>query len=331
MGSFRHVHPALTAVFAGLLLAGASLCQDSTASAGPMLGLVFDRAVKGVRPIWGIPGSAFYGPPLGLGFNVARAAVAQSSALVTSTDGGVFLVRINDGAVSTWPIDAPASPDSMAISSNAAAAALYYRDQGAIALVTLGDQPAVTSTLPAPGAISNLAISDDAKALACTETSDAGDTLVAIDAISGAPRNVAQSGHIAAAAFLPGTQDVVYADDNAGAVSLVRGLLADAVSTPLLAGDPRMAGPGALQPSASGSQVIVAGPKDGSVGILDLAGGDPVFLNCNCSPVNLARLISKSLYVLTEFQDGVLWLLDASAPRILFVPPDADSASGVLP
>lgn len=316
-------------LFAGLIISGAAFCQDSPPSAGPMLGLVFDRAAKGVRPIWGIPGSAFYGPPLALGFDVARAAVAQNNALAVSTDGSVFFARMNDGAVSARPIDAPPSPDSVAISSNAASAALYYRDHGSIALLTLGDQPVVTSTFPAPGALSGLAISDDGKALACIETSDAGSTLVAIDAASGAPRNIAQAGHIAAAAFLPGTQDVVYADDNAGAVSLVRALLADAVSTPLLAGDERMPAPGAIQPSSSGAQVIVAGPKDGSVGILDLAGGDPVFMNCNCTPGNLARLLSKSLYVLTEFQDGVIWLLDSSTPRVLFVPPETDSASGV--
>lgn len=328
MRPFGYLHQGRAALFAALMISGVAFCQDTRPGAGPMLGLVFDRAAKGVRPIWGIPGSAFYAPTLALGFDVARAAIAQNSALVVSTDGGVFVARMNDGAVSTQAIDAPPTPDYVAVSSSAAFAALYYRDQASIALLTLGDQPAVTTTFPAPGTLSALAISDDGKALVCIETSDSGSTLVAIDAASGAPRNIAQAGHIPGAAFLPGTEDVVYPDDHAGAVTLVRAVLADATSKPLLAGDERMPAPGAVEPSSSGGQVIVAGPKDGSVGILDLAGADPVFINCKCAPGNLTRLLSRSLYVLTEFQDGVVWLLDSSTPRVLFVPPDTDSAPG---
>jgi hypothetical protein len=303
--------------------------QDSGSNAGPMLGLMFDRPIKGIRPIWGIPGSAFYGAPLNLGFDVARAAIAQNVAIVASTDGAVFFAQLKDGVVSTQAINAPPSPDAIAISSSGAFAALYYHDQASITVLTLGAAPSVQNSIPAPDAISALAISDDGKALAYAQNTDSNSNLISLDAVAGTPRNVAQAVHIVAAAFLPGSEDLVFADDAGGAVVLVRGLLDTATATSLLSGDQRMLAPGAVQPSVNGTQIVVAGPKDGSIAILDLGGGDPVFLNCNCAPGNLAGLSSKILYVLTGFQDGVVWLLDSSnPPRVLFVPPENDSASG---
>jgi len=316
-------------VFAILPLTPIVFGQDNAPNAGPMLGLVFDRPAKGIRPLWGIPGSAFYGPPLHLGFDVARAAIAQNVAVAASADGPVFLAQLKDGLASTQAIDTAPAPDAIAISSNGAFAALYYHDQASIAVLALTGGPSVRNAIPAPDAISALVISDDGKALACAQTTDSGAGLISIDAAAGTPRNITQAAHIAALTFLPASEDLVYADDAGGAVVLLRGILDAATATSLLTGDQRMPAPGALQPSLNGNQVVIAGPRDGSIAILDLAGADPVFLNCNCTPGNLAGLSSKTLYVLTGFQDGVVWLLDSSSPpRVLFVPPENDSASG---
>lgn len=207
---------------------------------------------------------------------------------------------------------------------------MYYRDQASITILALVGAPSVRNSIPAPDAISALVISDDGKALACAQTTDSTSNLISIDAVAGTPRNIAQAVHIVAAAFLPGSEDVVYADDAGGAVVLVRGLLDAATATSLLSGEQRMPAPGAVQPSVNGTQIVVAGPKDGSIAILDLGGGDPVFISCHCAPGNLAGLSSRTLYVLTGFQDGVVWLLDSSIPpRVLFVPPENDSASGL--
>jgi len=58
---------------AGFAFAGSSIV---TTLGGPRLGLVFDRAAGGLRPIGGIPGAAITGEPLALGFTISRAEIS---------------------------------------------------------------------------------------------------------------------------------------------------------------------------------------------------------------------------------------------------------------
>ncbi|HEY1217850.1 MAG TPA: hypothetical protein VGF03_02855, partial [Bryobacteraceae bacterium] len=84
----------LTAVFSvSFAFAGSSIV---TTLSGPRLGLVFDRAAGGLRPISGIPGAATTGEPLALGLTISRAEIspAQDAALVLNArSSSVALIR----------------------------------------------------------------------------------------------------------------------------------------------------------------------------------------------------------------------------------------------
>jgi hypothetical protein len=296
------------------------------------------------------------GAPLDLGFDLAEAQAARDSAIATSMLGNVYYVRMIGGAAQTERTEAPPAPDVLAISPGAKYAALYYGARRSVSLLELGEHARMVKTFAAPAAADQLAVSDTGGAIAIAQDSaagcsprghavaarrshapdaracDAADTggLRALNVATGEWREVAGRVNVSSVAFLAASDDVVYADEQRGVVALVSGILDQPASRVLLEADARMTSPAAVQ-SGAGSQIIAAA-KDGAIVILDSTAADAKYLNCRCEPTRITRLPGATgLYVLTEFRDGVVWVVDASTPRVLFVPPEKDLARQGLP
>jgi hypothetical protein len=318
---------------------------------GPMLGLAFDRTAKVIRPLWGVPGSALSGAAVDVGFEIADAQVTRNSAVVVSTGGAVYFVRIQNGTAQGLPTNVAPHPSAIAISANGSHAALYYRDEGSITILKLNEGAQVDKTAPAPQGADAVAISDDGQALAiavnttpgCSPTgrrpggmrshapahdacAAAGGSGLQVMNRTGQWSTIAQRAHISSLAFLPSSTDLVYADERRGIVAVVRAVLGQPTTQILLDRDRRMPSPAAVQPGPG--LRVVAGSRDGAVAILDTAGGEPTFLTCGCEPTRVAPVRgAHDLYLLNDFAGGIVWMLDAAKSRLLFVPPENDAVA----
>lgn len=309
---------------------------------GPSLGMVFDASVKGVRPIWGIPGASTLGQPLALGFAVSLAAVSpvQSYALVWSEDNGALsTVQLKDGAVNVSAVSGiSTAPARIALSPNGAFAALYFKDQNAVQIIS--GLPSGAATGPRidlsglPAALTNLVINDAGdKVLASLDQGGTPETrqssLYLLTPADNSARVVLTSPHLADIAFLSKSDDAAFADDQENSVSVLRDVANTAARTVLISGDQVLQKPAAVQALSGNQQVLAGSSQGGAVAVLDLAGAPPFFLSCRCSPTSVHRLSASSVFQLTEPKDGLLWILDwdPDSPRILFVPPETDSSS----
>src|SRR6185295_5839030 len=79
-----------------LLIASAAFPQsDSGSVGGPVLGLVFDGDVRGIRPLLGVPGSSTLGQSLDPAASFADAVTAGDFALAVDTAGTAVLLSTN--------------------------------------------------------------------------------------------------------------------------------------------------------------------------------------------------------------------------------------------
>lgn len=76
------------------------LGQDSNLT-GPVSGLLVDEQSRSIRPIVGMPGSAYAGDASVTAFDFASAAPDGRNALITRA-GSLYLIRRLDGAAPVW-------------------------------------------------------------------------------------------------------------------------------------------------------------------------------------------------------------------------------------
>jgi DNA-binding beta-propeller fold protein YncE len=295
--------------------------------AGPVLGFVFDPA-DGLHSILGMAGASTLSPPLDLS-GASRVAISprQNYALAVSASNPYLLrVLLGDG-ISVEQLGIPISTAGLiALSPTGSTAAVHDRDRNRIGVIT--GLPA-SATLAGefdlstfPGALASLAVSDDASVVIAS-FSDVEESSVVALRLQGPVQILTTPRRATAAAFLPGSRDVLIADGPASEIYMVRDAGASAEST-LLAGDAEgITEPTAVGVSRDGKRAFMASSRDGRVATVDLATGAVTIIPCTCSPTDLAILNGNAVFRLTAPTAGPLWLLDAEGPepRIVFVPP----------
>jgi hypothetical protein len=296
---------------------------------GPILGWVFDRSVRGVRPILGIGGASVLGEPLDAGFQMEQAAVSPSRDYILAVAAGagdVLQLRIRRTGVEPRLLAAAAAPDRIALSPTGSAAALYYSAAGKISVVSgLPDAPAIAREVELPAPAGALAISDDGEALLVSGE----DGSLFLASPSAGVRLVATFGHISAVAFLNQSRDALAADDRENAVYLIR----DVTGAPqvlVLAGEKEgIAGPVAVAASSDNQRAFVASAGARGVVVLSMAGGAPALIACDCVPAGLERVEGNDAFRLTPLSREPMWMLDGDAaqPRVTFVPPPPPNRS----
>src|SRR5438874_1999780 len=115
-----------------LLLAGAcalmALGQDSRMS-GPVPGFVFHSPTRSIRPIIGVPGSAYLGPMVAPDFDAASVSPLGKSALATRGGQLFFVQGLDSGDPPATPIEGAISGvDRFAWSQDGLSAAVYSAD-----------------------------------------------------------------------------------------------------------------------------------------------------------------------------------------------------------
>ena len=156
------------------IAAGLAYAQQGNV-AGPVSGIVFDRASRQLRPVLGIPGASLLGDPIVLGVDAASAWVAplQNAAFVAASDGKLHWFRFEAGRSSEIPVgEGIAAPQAVIFSPFGNRGRPSQRESGAV-IKGLPDAPAPAGNVELPSGHAarpvvrrlTLAISDDASYL----------------------------------------------------------------------------------------------------------------------------------------------------------------------
>ncbi len=304
-----------------------------TTLGGPRLGLVFDRAAGGLRPISGIPGAATTGEPLAVGFTISRAEIspAQDAALVV--DARNSSVALIHAAGSDWvaaSLDGvQPAPDSMVFSTGGSAAALYYA-AGRVQIITgLPAAPGApqeidVSSLPSP--VTAMAVDDSGSFLLMAAGQAESVSLYRIP-IHSAPSLVASFRSVASVRLFNAAQQALVTDTLAATVYQIADPAGAAVLQVVASELNGVQGLVAADTDATGQRVFAAG-GNGTVFIFDRSGGAATTIDCACAPTGLFRLAGAATFRLTEPAAGPVQVLDANAaPRIVAVPPPVKAAA----
>lgn len=313
--------------FCGLILLGVTACAQTSMSV-PDLGIVYDPAVKGLRPIWGVAGSAFLGAPIELGFDVIKAAVAQrQNPMLAATADAVYVVRLSSSGVSSLPVPGwPGMPDLLRSNASGNTAAAYYTDSRTlfIARALDAESPGVT-TVPLERAPSSVAISDDGRLLvAISPREDESVESLLIETESGSVRVLDGFVRPTAAVFLSGAHDLVVADPGSDAVLLIRDVAAGGERSVLTSAGGESARPQSIQVSPDNRQLLFADTVNRSVTVFNIETGERRSIASRFKPSAVQPLWLAGLYLLTDVSGGIAWMLDSTRaePRILFIPPE---------
>jgi hypothetical protein len=302
--------------------------QDTSRISGPVLGYVFDADNAGVRPIFGIPGAATLGPALNLGVELDRAALSQESDYllgVAGPDRQVVLFQNLSGVLSPVAIAGAApAPDRILASPTGRSALLLYRDSNVAQVLTgLPDAPALGASIDLSGLppLKSWGISDDGRAILASAPNGDGESVFLINP-DGSSRLLLSAGRVAAAAFLTRRSDTVIADALYNSVDWIRDVTGAAEVINLAAEKDGISSPVAVSVSADNLRVFVANAGSGTIATLDLAGGAPLLVPCECALTGLERLQGNAVFRLTEPAGEPLWVFDGDPPqaRIVFVP-----------
>ena len=287
---------------------------------GPQLGYLWIASDKTLRPILGVAGAAQIGQSVvPAGVYVAAAASATASIAVLQDSEGAFdLMTVPSGSPVGLGVTLPAGATIRL--SPAASAALLYTPGGTSAIVITGLQstPAIHA-ITSSGAISESAVSDTgAVSFAYPQGSSFAVSVAALDGRLTAIANVKSIGGLN---FLPGRDDILFADSAANSLSLVR-TATTTPSTAQLQTAQLLKSPAAVAVSGSGRWALVANTASQSLVRVDLTTLTSTAISCSCKPTVSSALADDGAFRVTDAVTGPNWIVDAAAatPRTLFIP-----------
>lgn len=308
-----------------LLLAAATAfgADSGLRVAGPMLGFVTQDGQ--VRPVLGIPGSAWAGAATWNAENVRELAFAPEggwAVALGATDKRPVLVKDLAGTPAVQPLVDLAGANQVALSPLGTAAVFLFRGHEKLVVARgLPSDPQVWEFDLAGLGVDwlRLAVSDEGEAVLATVL-DNGQPWVAAIRQGGGFRKLYAADGGAAAAFLPGKAAALIADTGKDLVFLLPGL----ESTPKLiaAGQDGVRRPVEVAASRDGRRAVVVNEGGSSAAILGLEDSSSALVECGCKIESLRRMNGNALFRLTEAGAGTIWLLDADSapPGVLFVP-----------
>jgi hypothetical protein len=312
-----------------------ALAVPVASAKGPQLGYLWMASDRTLRPILGVPGSSQVGQsvvPAGVYSSAASSATA-SIAVLQDAGGAFDLMALPSGSPVSLGVTLPVGA-RIRLSPSAAAALLYTPGASSASLVTGLPSAPLVRTVDAPAAMTDSAVSDTgAVGFEYAQGPSLAVSVTGADGRSTAIGTVRGGGGLS---FLPGRDDLLFADGAANSLTLVR----SATSAPSVLAIPTqlLKKPTALGVSGSGRwALVVNGPGSASSGSqtavrVDLTTLATTQLTCNCSATVALPLADDGAFRLTDAANGPNWMADAAqaTPRTLFIPALPSSAKTTL-
>lgn len=305
-------------VLAFSLLLGASLlpAQSSIDSSGLVSGYLFDEPSHSLRPILGVPGSAYLGRAVLSGLDHALPAPGGSWA-VALRGGRTVIVQLANGSVShEWmPEDAAATYTAAAWAGDGKSAVLYDAASKSLQRIGLDSNKITileTITLEITGSVRTIAANRDGSRVAIAAGTEGAMTLYLVS--SGTAKAVFESARIGAIAA---ASEKFYAVDEAAGMLME----ADAAATPAW---PVAEAISALRVSPDGSLVYAASKNSPRIAVYDTAARTLVREIATDTPAASLLALSRETLVLLNARrqrGDTLFVLDTqSDPAVYFVP-----------
>ncbi|WP_321473843.1 beta-propeller fold lactonase family protein [uncultured Paludibaculum sp.] len=308
-----------------LALAAVSAAAQGSALSGPVSGLLIDEQSRSVRPIIGMPGSAYAGTPLVSSFDFASTAPDGRNALVAK-DQTLYLVRRLDGGAPVWREFAKSEslPSRVAWSDGAESVALVNEDASALDLWSgLASEPKLTGTVSLTGIterIVAIAVDKDAAfAFASTQGESSG-TLYLLT--PGAEPRMLMPLTGAGALLLTGNSLYV-ADRGLSTVTRVTNWSQNPNLATVASSGSGVADPVGVALSQDGKLLYVANAESRQILAYDLKSNTlKGALDLDFVPKGLDRMGSSSLFLLRNGVAGEqpAQVLDTAAQKVFFVP-----------
>lgn len=291
---------------------------------GPQLGYLWVPSDRTLRPILGVSGSSQVGQSV--------VPAGAYSAAVSSATAGIAILQDTGGAFDVMML--PSGPPvglgvtlavgaRIRLSPSAKAALLYTPGANSASLVTgLPATPQVRA-IAAPGPIAESAVSDTgAVSFEYPQGSSLAVGVMALDGNAATIATVRSSGGLN---FLPGVDDLLFADGAGSSLMLVRSATSapsvSAITTQLVKH------PAALGVSGSGRWALVVNGASSNGGGQTLVRVDLTTLaateaTCACPATIAATLADDGAFRVTDSATGPNWVVDAAraTPRTLFIP-----------
>jgi hypothetical protein len=313
-----------------------------TASAlGPQLGYLWLDTDRTLRPILGVAGASQIGQsivPAGTYVGAASNAAANI-AVLQDMDGSFDLMRLPSGSPASLSVKLPTGA-SIRISPSASTALLYTSGTTSATLITNLLSTPQAQTVKFSGPIVDSAVSDSGAVAA--EYSQGSSLALSVLSASGRTVPLATLSANGGLSFLPGHDDLLFADGAANSATLVRSTTSAPASSLVQTGS-LLKSPSALGVSGSGRWALVVNNSANSATQtlvrIDLNTLTSVSVSCSCKPTEAAVLTDEGAFRVTNVKSGANWIVDAStaSPRTLFIPalPQAAKtslvASNVIP
>jgi hypothetical protein len=299
----------------------AAAIRPAVAPSGPILGYIFSGNDGTLRALLGVRGSARISasivPP---GVYVAgETSAASSSGLLEDASGSLFAFALPQ-TVPTHVIDGLPANAKITFSSSGQTAVAYSVGGSNIVLITgLPTTPQVqTIKVPANRSPISATVSDDGTIVLVSSGSPMP---VGRLAANGAFSTFTTVVAIGGLSFIPGSDDVLIADNAANTISLIHNVSNSPSSQPL-----NVTGlnhPVAVSASLDKNWAIIANGGDAGVLRVNLTNSTTAAkVLCACQPSQLSMLSGGGVFRVNSLYSGPVWMIDITTPtpQLLFVP-----------
>jgi hypothetical protein len=307
----------------GTASAPQNIATPVASAQGPQLGYLWVDSDKTLRPILGVTGASQVGQsvvPAGV-YVGATASATASVAILQDTSGAFDVMSLPSGSPASLGVSLPTGA-RIRLSPSATTALLYTPGVAAASLVTgLPSAPAVHA-INAPGAIADSAVSDTGSV--SFEYAQGSSFALAVTALSGVSTPLSSLKSPGGLNFLPGRDDLLFADAAANSLTLIRSTTTAPVTSPVQTAQ-LLNSPSAVGVSGSGRWAIVvnsAASSSQNLVRVDLTALTGTAVSCSCQPTLASTLADDGAFRVTNAITGPNWIVDAApaTPRLLFIP-----------
>lgn len=309
----------------------AAWAANDAAVAGPVTGFIFDTQAGHIRPMLGIPGSAYLGATVVS--DAASASVSPDGSAAFAIQAGKLVLYTGLASASPTAVDLRGSitPDHFAWGPGVTAAAIYSSKSAQAQIVSnLLETPSAGAPIDLSGLSGQVAaLAFDGQEIILAVASGGSSGIYTVTAQS-APQRIASAA--SPSALVLAGADLYFADRQTGQVWQIQSYARQ--PAPLLfASDASISSPVGLQLSMDGTRLYAANAGSRALAVYDVAARSQIErIALNFTPTRLDRFGNASVFLLNDAGQGQAPLYvfsDANAAKlaIYFVPAPSDANS----